>query len=92
MYTKIDSLSGKIRFHRFQRPRRLPQGLERDGWYAKLRYIDIILTGSTNIGKYVGNRPIRLSKIKDDKYGSIKTVEISGKKVSFCHSCKELIC
>lgn len=31
-------------------------------------------------GKYVGNRPIRLSKIKDDKYGSIKTVEISGKK------------
>ncbi|WVQ72046.1 hypothetical protein IAR50_001590 [Cryptococcus sp. DSM 104548] len=31
-------------------------------------------------GKYVGNRPIRLMKVKDDKYGSIKTVEISGKK------------
>ncbi|WVO14529.1 hypothetical protein L204_102164 [Cryptococcus depauperatus] len=31
-------------------------------------------------GKYVGNRPIRLSKVRDDKYGSIRTVEISGKK------------
>ncbi|TYJ53986.1 hypothetical protein B9479_005392 [Cryptococcus floricola] len=31
-------------------------------------------------GKYVGNRPIRLMKVKDDKYGSIRTVEISGKK------------
>ncbi|WVQ79712.1 hypothetical protein IAT38_001812 [Cryptococcus sp. DSM 104549] len=31
-------------------------------------------------GKYVGNRPIRLSKVKDDKYGSIKTVQVSGRK------------
>ncbi|WWC71371.1 uncharacterized protein I206_105326 [Kwoniella pini CBS 10737] len=31
-------------------------------------------------GKYVGNRPIRLSKIKDDKYGKIDTVQIGNKK------------
>ncbi|KAK8854614.1 hypothetical protein IAR55_003353 [Kwoniella newhampshirensis] len=31
-------------------------------------------------GKYVGNRPIRLSKVKDDKYGSIATVKVSGRK------------
>ena len=33
-------------------------------------------------GKYVGNRPIRLSKVKDDQYGSIGTVQVSGRKVS----------
>jgi hypothetical protein len=33
-------------------------------------------------GKYVGNRPIRLSKIKDDQYGSISTTTVSGRKVS----------
>ncbi|WWD19247.1 hypothetical protein CI109_103705 [Kwoniella shandongensis] len=31
-------------------------------------------------GKYVGNRPIRLSKVQDDKYGSIATVKVSGRK------------
>ncbi|ORY35683.1 hypothetical protein BCR39DRAFT_511482 [Naematelia encephala] len=31
-------------------------------------------------GKYVGNRPIRLSKVQDDKYGSIATTVVSGKK------------
>lgn len=31
-------------------------------------------------GKYVGNRPIRLSKIKDDKYGTIATTQVSGRK------------
>ena len=33
------------------------------------------------IGKYIGNRPIRLSKIKDEKHGSIETVVVSGRKV-----------
>jgi hypothetical protein len=33
-------------------------------------------------GKYVGNRPIKLSKIKDEVYGKIDTVSVSGKKVS----------
>jgi hypothetical protein len=37
-------------------------------------------------GKYVGNRPIRLSKIKDEQYGSIETVAVSGRKVGFCFS------
>jgi hypothetical protein len=32
-------------------------------------------------GKYVGNRPIKLSKIKDDLYGKIDTVSVSGRKV-----------
>jgi hypothetical protein len=32
-------------------------------------------------GKYVGNRPIKLSKIKDDVYGKIDTVSVSGRKV-----------
>lgn len=32
-------------------------------------------------GKYVGNRPIKLSKVKDEVYGSIDTVTVSGKKV-----------
>ena len=36
-----------------------------------------------NDGKYIGNRPIRLSKIKDDKYGSIATQQVSGRKVSW---------
>ncbi|WVR09423.1 hypothetical protein IAU60_006490 [Kwoniella sp. DSM 27419] len=31
-------------------------------------------------GKYVGNRPIRLTKIKDDKYGSIETVQVGNRK------------
>ncbi|KAL1413107.1 hypothetical protein Q8F55_000856 [Vanrija albida] len=31
-------------------------------------------------GKYVGNRPIRLSKIKEDKYGGIDTTTISVRK------------
>ncbi|OCF75805.1 RNA recognition domain-containing protein (RRM)-containing protein [Kwoniella mangroviensis CBS 8886] len=31
-------------------------------------------------GKYVGNRPIRLTKIKDDKYGKIDTVQIGNRK------------
>ncbi|WRT68607.1 uncharacterized protein IL334_005585 [Kwoniella shivajii] len=31
-------------------------------------------------GKYVGNRPIRLSKIQDDKYGKIETVQIGNRK------------
>lgn len=34
------------------------------------------------LGKYIGNRPIRLSKVQDDKYGTIATVEVSGRKVS----------
>jgi hypothetical protein len=33
-------------------------------------------------GKYVGNRPIKLSKVKDEVYGSINTVTVSGRKVS----------
>lgn len=36
----------------------------------------------TPAGKYVGNRPIRLSKIKEDKYGGIDTTTISVRKVS----------
>lgn len=33
-------------------------------------------------GKYVGNRPIKLSKIKEDGvYGKIDTVSVSGRKV-----------
>lgn len=31
-------------------------------------------------GKYVGNRPIRLSKIKEDKYGTIETTALSNRK------------
>ncbi|KAK4688371.1 RNA-binding protein 42, partial [Tremellales sp. Uapishka_1] len=31
-------------------------------------------------GKYVGNRPITLTKVKDDKYGSIATVAVGGRK------------
>ncbi|RSH88488.1 uncharacterized protein EHS24_001033 [Apiotrichum porosum] len=31
-------------------------------------------------GKYVGNRPIRLSKIKDDKYGGIQSTSVSQRK------------
>jgi len=37
-------------------------------------------------GKYVGNRPIKLSKIKeDDVYGKIDTVSVSGRKVRLFH-------
>ncbi|KAL7420706.1 hypothetical protein Q5752_004657 [Cryptotrichosporon argae] len=31
-------------------------------------------------GKYVGNRPIRLTKVRDDKYGSIGTVQVGARK------------
>jgi len=37
-------------------------------------------------GKYVGNRPIKLSKIKDDLYGKIDTVSVSGRKVCLLSS------
>jgi hypothetical protein len=33
-----------------------------------------------NIGKYVGQRPIRLMKVKDDKYGGIATSNVSARK------------
>lgn len=33
-------------------------------------------------GKYVGNRPIRLTKIKEDKYGTTEKQTISARKVS----------
>lgn len=36
---------------------------------------------SLGTGKYVGNRPITLSKVKDDKFGTIDTVTVSGRKV-----------
>lgn len=39
------------------------------------------------LGKYVGNRPIRLSKVQDDKYGSIATTQVSGRKVSWSSIC-----
>jgi hypothetical protein len=38
-------------------------------------------------GKYVGNRPIKLSKIKDDVYGKIDTVSVSGRKVCLFFIC-----
>lgn len=42
---------------------------------------DFLRAWKENDGKYIGNRPIRLSKVKDDKYGSIETVTVSGRKV-----------
>jgi RNA recognition motif-containing protein len=42
---------------------------------------DFLKAWKENDGKYIGNRPIRLSKVKDDKYGSIATVTVSGRKV-----------
>lgn len=41
-------------------------------------------------GKYVGNRPIRLTKIKEDKYGTTSKQTISARKVgSHCSVCEE---
>lgn len=40
------------------------------------------LPGKLTAGKYVGNRPIRLTKIKEDKYGTIETTALSNRKVS----------
>lgn len=36
--------------------------------------------GKLTAGKYVGNRPIRLTKIKEDKYGTIETTALSNRK------------
>lgn len=33
-------------------------------------------------GKYVGSRPIRLMKVRDDRYGGVAPVQIGEKKVS----------
>jgi RNA recognition motif-containing protein len=35
---------------------------------------------SLTIGKYVGNRPITLKKVEDDKFGSIATTTVGGRK------------
>ncbi|OCF32690.1 RNA recognition domain-containing protein (RRM)-containing protein [Kwoniella heveanensis CBS 569] len=40
-------------------------------------------------GKYVGNRPIRLTKIKDDKYGSIETVTVGNRKAKVLDKLKK---
>ncbi|EIW68471.1 hypothetical protein TREMEDRAFT_18044, partial [Tremella mesenterica DSM 1558] len=41
---------------------------------------DFLRAWKENDGKYIGNRPIRLSKVRDDKYGSIATTKVSGRK------------
>lgn len=41
---------------------------------------DFLRAWKENDGKYIGNRPIRLSKVRDDKYGSIATTQVSGRK------------
>jgi hypothetical protein len=32
------------------------------------------------LGKYVGQRPIRLMKVREDKYGGIETKHVSARK------------
>jgi hypothetical protein len=49
-------------------------------WYEIVK--DFADGHSRFTGKYIGNRPIRLSKVKDEQYGGVDTVTVSGRKVS----------
>ncbi|ORX38324.1 hypothetical protein BD324DRAFT_641541 [Kockovaella imperatae] len=44
---------------------------------------DFLRAWKENDGKYIGNRPIKLSKVKDDKYGTIETVQVGARKAKY---------